>query len=136
MVGLFLAFALLLVNGLVSFALAIGYLDGGGWAWTLGIIFGLINIVGSVVEILVGLPISIVGIIFSAVIIVYLTRPSVRAFFGRGLPMTLASQSGQSALPMASGLTSWKSSMARPCQQCGAIIPAGAGFCRACGTVQ
>lgn len=130
--------ALLLVAlGVANFFLAIGYLDGSEWAWILGIVFGIINIVGSAVEIVFGLA-NIFSMIFSGITLYYLTRPRVRGFFGRG-PRSLAipgNQSGQTVLPMATDSIAKTSSMARPCQKCGAMLPPGAGFCRSCGTVQ
>jgi ribosomal protein L40E len=136
--GALLASVLLVASGVVGFFLAIGYLDGSGWAWMLGIAFGTINIVGLAVEIALGLSNSILGVILSGVTIFYLTRPGVRGFFGRGTrpPMFPGGQSDQTVLATATNSATKTSSIARPCQKCGAMIPPGAGFCRACGTVQ
>jgi hypothetical protein len=127
--GALLVSALFLASGVVDFFLAMGYLDGSGWAWMLGIVFGIINIVGLAAEIALGLANSILGIVFSGVTIFYLTRPGVRVFFGRG-PRILT------VLPTASNSPPKAVSIARPCQKCGDMIPPGAGFCRTCGTVQ
>ena len=135
--GALFASLLLVPLGVANFFLAIGYLDGSEWAWILGIVFGIINIVGSTVEIAFGLA-NIFSIIFSGITIYYLTRPRVRGFFGRG-PRSLAipgNQSGQTVLTQAADSNAKTSSIARPCQKCGTMIPPGARFCRACGTVQ
>jgi hypothetical protein len=136
--GAFLASVLLVASGVVGFFLAFGYLDGSGWAWMLAIIFGTINIIGSTVEIAFGLTNNVLGMIFSGVTIVYLTRANVRGFFGRGPhPLMLpANQSDQTALPMTANSPPKASRIARPCRKCGDMIPPGAGFCRTCGTVQ
>jgi hypothetical protein len=127
--GALLVSGLLIASGVADFFLAIGYLDGSGWAWMLGIVFGIINIVGLAVEIAFGLANSILGIVFSGVTIFYLTRPGVRVFFGRG-PRILT------MLPTITNSPPKTSSIARQCQKCGDMIPPEAGFCRACGTVQ
>jgi ribosomal protein L40E len=137
-VGELLASVLFVASGVVGFFLAIGYLDGSRWAWMLGIVFGTINIVGLAVEIALGLSNGILGMIFSVITILYLMKGNVRGFFGRGPhPLMLpANQSDQTVLPMSTNSAPKTYSMARPCQKCGAMIPPGAGFCRACGTVQ
>ena len=69
--------------GLICFALAYGLLGGRGWAWittfVLTIISALVN--------LINLPWGIAGLIVDGVIIYYLTRPYVRAFFGKNKPL-------------------------------------------------
>ena len=131
-----LASSLLLVNGIVDFVLAIGYLGGNSWAWVLGIAFGAINILGSIIEIVAGLSNNILGIIFSIITIYYLTRPHVKAFFGRShsiasttLPTTLGSSTS-----MVSSSTMFPTG--GKCRNCGANIPAGATLCQDCGTIQ
>lgn len=77
-----------LILALVGFVLGYGYLKGIGWAWTLGIIFAVLSIISEIinpvidrsVDTLVG---SIIGIIIPLIIIYYLTRPHVKAFFGK-----------------------------------------------------
>jgi zinc-ribbon domain len=136
--GALLLSAFFVANGVVDFFLAIGYLDGSRWAWMLGIVFATINIAGSAVEIAFGLANNIIGMIFSGITIVYLMMTNVRVFFGR-IPsplMTPGNQSDQTVLPMATNSSPRTSSIARPCQKCGAMIPPGAGFCRSCGAVQ
>jgi hypothetical protein len=79
--------ALALILGIVSIVVAIGFLGGKGWAWTLGIVVSIINIIVSIVETVIGFSSNLIGIIFSIIIIYYLMRPHVKAFFGKGPAM-------------------------------------------------
>ncbi|MEM2084234.1 MAG: hypothetical protein QXP60_09790 [Nitrososphaerota archaeon] len=72
----------LLILGLVSFLLAYGLWTGKGWAWTLTFIFSIIGILLG----LVSLPAGIITILINIVILYYLTRPHVKAFFGKAPP--------------------------------------------------
>jgi hypothetical protein len=122
----FLESAFLLANGIVDLLLAMGYWRGSGWAWTLGIASGVINAVGSIIQIGAGLSASIPGILLSIITVYYLTRPSVRAFFGH-LPY-----SGRT-LPMVPAMTA--STDARACRS-SQLLPSGSNFCKTCGTTQ
>ncbi|MEM0482846.1 MAG: hypothetical protein QXM16_08210 [Nitrososphaerota archaeon] len=73
---------LLLILALVGFVLAYGFWTGKGWAWILGIIFSIIGIIIGLVSI-IGSPSSIIGIIINVLILYYLTRPHVKAWFGK-----------------------------------------------------
>ena len=80
--------AIVLIFGILSLIVAIGFLGGKGWAWTFGIVVGIISIVISIAEaIIIGASTNVVGIIFQIIIIYYLTRPHVKAFFGKGTTM-------------------------------------------------
>jgi len=70
---------ILVLQGIVLFVLAYGFLGGKGWGWTLGLIFGIWDIVMG----LILLPAGIIRIIYGAIIIYYLTRSHVKAFFGK-----------------------------------------------------
>jgi hypothetical protein len=123
--------AIALIFGIFSLVIAIGFLGGKGWAWTLGIVVGVINIVVSIVEAVIGLSSNIVGIIFQIIILYYLTRPHVKAFFGKGPVMGSVPPPMMSSMPM--GSSSTMSSMGIACKNCGASIPAGATRCPSCG---
>ena len=84
--------AVALILGIISIIVAIGFLGGKGWAWTLGIVVSVINIIVSIVETIIGFSSNIVGIIFSIIIIYYLMRPHVKAFFGKGSTMASSTQ--------------------------------------------
>ena len=70
---------IIIVIGLVNFAIAYGLLKGLGWAWILSLIFAIISVIFGILM----FPIGIVAIIFDALIIFYLTRSNVKAFFGK-----------------------------------------------------
>jgi hypothetical protein len=90
--------AFLLILGILGLVIGIGFFSGKGWAWMLAIVVGVINIVANIVEIVIGLtsPSSgAIGIVIPIIIIYYLTRPRVKAFFGKGgaMPATPTPQS-------------------------------------------
>jgi hypothetical protein len=84
--------ALALILGIISIVVAIGFLGGRGWAWTLGIVVSIINIIVSIVETVIGFSSNLIGIIFSIIIIYYLMRPHVKAYFGKGPAMAPSMQ--------------------------------------------
>jgi hypothetical protein len=75
----------LLAIAIVSFVVAYGLLKGLGWAWTVTVILSIISIVLNVISIAAGNIASIISIIISAVILYYLYRPHVKAYFGKGV---------------------------------------------------
>jgi hypothetical protein len=125
--------ALALIFGILGFVLGIGFLGGKGWAWTLGIVVGILNIIVSIAQTAIGFSSSIIGIIFPIIIIYYLMRPHVKAFFGKGPAMAGGMQPPpmmSSSMPMGSAPMG---SMGMTCKNCGASIPAGATRCPSCG---
>jgi len=125
--------ALALIFGILGLVLGIGFLGGKGWAWTLGIVVGVLNIVVSIAETAIGFTSNIIGIIFPIIIIYYLMRPHVKAFFGKGPAMAAGMQPPpmmSSSMPMGSAPMG---SMGKNCKNCGASIPAGATRCPSCG---
>jgi zinc ribbon protein len=125
--------ALALIFGILGLVLGIGFLGGKGWAWTLGIVVGVLNIVVSIAETAIGFSSNIIGIIFPIIIIYYLMRPHVKAFFGKGPAMAAGMQPPpmmSSSMPMGSAPIG---SMGMTCKNCGASIPAGATRCPSCG---
>src|SRR5213080_3422230 len=79
--------AVFLILGLLDVAVGVGFLGGKGWAWTLGMIVSIIGIVLDVVQIGFGAYSNVLGLIIGIIIVYYLTRPHVKAFFGKGSPM-------------------------------------------------
>jgi hypothetical protein len=125
--------ALALVFGILGLVLGVGFLGGKSWAWTLGIVVGVLNIIVSLVETGIGFYSDIIGIIFPIIIIYYLMRPHVKAFFGKGPAMAGGMQPPpmmSSSMPMGSAPMG---SMGMTCKNCGASIPAGATRCPSCG---
>jgi hypothetical protein len=70
---------ILVLQGIVLFVLAYGFLGGKSWAWILGLIFGIWDITIGIIL----LPAGIIRIIYGAVIIGYLSRRNVKEFFGK-----------------------------------------------------
>lgn len=81
----------MLILGIAYLAVSYGLLKGKGWAWAITIIVTIIGlimqiisaiVIGSVMSsVLAGLGSHIIGIIVSGIIIYYMFRPHVKAFF-------------------------------------------------------
>ena len=69
--------------GIVSFIVAYGLLKGMGWAWTVTVVLSIISIVLNAISIATGNIGGIVSIIISGIILYYLYRPHVKAYFGK-----------------------------------------------------
>lgn len=78
--------AVLVAIAIVSFIVAYGLLKGKGWAWTVTLILSIISIVFNIITIATAANFGgIVSIIISGIIIYYLYRPHVKAYFGKGV---------------------------------------------------
>jgi hypothetical protein len=75
--------AVLIILGIVSFIVAWGLLKAKGWAWIVTIILSIISLVIGVISLVGGNVGSIVNIVIAGVIIYYMYRPHVKAYFGR-----------------------------------------------------
>ena len=75
---------ILIILGILSFVVAYGLLKGMGWAWTLTLVLSIASIVLNAISIATGNFGAIISIIISAIIIYYIYRPHVKAFFGKG----------------------------------------------------
>lgn len=75
----------MIILGIISFIVAWGLLKGKGWAWTVTIILSLVSIVMGVISLVAGNFGSIVNIIIGGIVIYYLYRPHVKAYFGKGV---------------------------------------------------
>jgi hypothetical protein len=74
---------ILLVLGIAYLVMAYGLWNGRGWAWTITLILSGIGIIVAIASIVTGNVSAIISIIIHAVVIYYLYRPNVKAFFGR-----------------------------------------------------
>jgi uncharacterized membrane protein (DUF2068 family) len=74
---------LLLALGIAYLVMAYGLWKGRAWAWTITLILMVIGIIVAIASIVAGNGASIVSIIIHAVVIYYLYRPNVKAFFGK-----------------------------------------------------
>ncbi len=134
--------AIVIVLGVVALILGILYLVGGigffsgkGWAWTLGIIVTVIGIIQAIVQIAFGNYGSVLGLIIDVLILYYLTRAHVKAYFGKG-PMSQPSM-GSSMMSASTMGTTAPPSMGTSikCPACGAMAPAGSTKCPNCGAM-
>jgi hypothetical protein len=84
--GIGIAFGIgLLAISIASFVVAYGLLKGLGWAWTVTVVLSIISIVFNVISVATGNIAAIISIIISGIILYYLYRPHVKAYFGKGL---------------------------------------------------
>jgi len=74
-----------IILGIISFIVAWGLLKGKGWAWSLTMILSIISIIISIVSLVGGNFGGVANIIISGIIIYYLYRPHVKAFFGKSV---------------------------------------------------
>jgi|SRR5436309_1613640 len=91
--------AIALILGILYFAVGVGYFGGKGWAWTLGIIATIISVVYNIVQIAFGAFSNALGLVIALLILYYLTRPHVKAFFGKGPAATVSSPMPPSSVP-------------------------------------
>jgi hypothetical protein len=83
--GIGIAFGVVLFAiSIASFVVAYGLLKGLGWAWTVTVILSIISIVSNAISIATGNIAAIISIIISGIILYYLYRPRVKAYFGKG----------------------------------------------------
>jgi uncharacterized membrane protein (UPF0136 family) len=71
--------------GIFSFVVAYGLLKGRSSAWKLTVIVSTISIAVNAISIATGNTIGIINIIISGMILYYLYRPHVRAYFDKSL---------------------------------------------------
>jgi hypothetical protein len=76
---------ILIILGIISFIVAWGLLKGKSWAWSVTVILSIISIIIGIVSMVAGNFGSIVNIIIAGIIIYYLYRPHVKAFFGKSV---------------------------------------------------
>lgn len=69
------------IAGVLSFILGYGLWKSRGWAWTWTLVFSIIGLIISIIAIAAG--VGIIGVVIYAVVIYYLTRRRVKAYFGK-----------------------------------------------------
>jgi hypothetical protein len=84
--------AVVLFFSIIWLATGAGFLHGRGWSWTLGMIFSILSLLGAIGALTIGLITGGVGgLVFWGLMLYYLTRTHVKAFFGKGgLPLNPA----------------------------------------------
>ncbi len=155
--GVFLFFSL------IWLATGFGFLHGKGWAWTLGMIFTVLSILGAAYVAFTGLYQAGYALVFWIIMIIYLTRSHVKVFFGKGMvPTSMPAMNTQPTLRYAPTLQSQTqyapaaqptfqynpsppaSVQAPPavatatgkCRSCGVPLAPGNSFCTNCGAKQ
>lgn len=131
----------LLIIAILELVYGFGLLGGKGWAWTLAMIGSVLNIIGGIVSLALGSAASIGGLIIAIIILYYLTRPRVKAYFGKGsMPqgaMPTMPMGSMGSMPMGGtgsmGTGAPMGQAQRFCRSCGASLPAGATRCPNCG---
>jgi uncharacterized membrane protein (DUF2068 family) len=88
------------VLGILFLVSGIGFFQGKGWAWLLGVLVAVLSVIRNVVEAVSGVIITAVpGIVLALVVIYYLTTPAVKAYFGRGAQVAGESVASKTASP-------------------------------------
>jgi len=110
---------LLLFSGIISLFLAYGLRNGRGWAWKWALTSAFIGLAAS--TILLGVGVGVVGVASNGLAIYYLTRPEIKAFFGKTTPM---SSSSDPSMPETL------------CVHCGNRLSGKDTYCPSCGSRQ
>jgi hypothetical protein len=137
--GVFLFFSL------IWLATGVGFLHGKGWAWTLGMIFTVLSILGAAYVAFTGLYQAGYALGFWVLMIIYLTRSHVKSFFGKGTTSTympaMNIQPTMRTAPTLQSQTQYAPMMqpslqyspAAPAPAPTPVVAVGAGKCRSCG---
>jgi hypothetical protein len=125
---------LLIILALLYLGFAYGLWTGKGWAWTLALIFAALGIIGSLISLVRGGLGSIVIFVIDVVIIYYLTRPNVKAFFGKGQPTPTPTPFSPPLAAQATQPPSQSIGAGRHCSNCGAPLTSEEKFCLHCGS--
>jgi len=67
----------LIVIGIASFIMAWGLLQGKSWAWTITLILTIIHLIFDLPSF------NVIGLVINGIILYYLFRPHVKAYFGK-----------------------------------------------------
>jgi hypothetical protein len=154
--GVFLFFSL------IWLATGVGFLHGKGWAWTLGMIFTVLSILGAAYVAFTGVYQAGYALVFWIIMIIYLTRSHVKVFFGKGtVPSYMPAMNTQPTLrsaptlqsqtqyaPAAQPILQYTPASPAPiqgptaatatakCRSCGVPLAPGNSFCTNCGAKQ
>src|SRR5438445_9911891 len=147
---------------LIWLATGVGFLHGKGWAWTLGMIFTVLSILGAAYVAFTGVYQASYALVFWIIMIVYLTRSHVKVFFGKGTISTYMPamntqptmrtaptlQSQTQYAPTVQSTLQYTPSTPVPaptpvvaiatgkCRSCGVPLAPGNTFCTNCGAKQ
>ena len=87
--------AALMALGIAYFVMAYGLWKGKGWAWTITLVLSFIGIVLGIASIVTGNIGAVFHLIINIIVVYYLYRPNVKAFFGK--PVSYSSSTSDSA---------------------------------------
>src|SRR5690348_3873057 len=167
-VGVLIGGVGLVIGGVFAFfsliwlATGVGFLHGKGWAWTLGMIFTVLSILGAAYVAFIGIYQAGYALVFWIIMIVYLTRSHVKIFFGKGMASTyMPAMNTQPTLRSAPSLQSQTqyapavqptlqytpttpapaqtpivATATTKCRSCGIPLAPGNSFCTNCGAKQ
>src|SRR2546425_1723466 len=147
---------------LIWLATGVGFLHGKGWAWTLGMIFTVLSILGAAYVAFTGVYQAGYALVFWIIMIIYLTRSHVKVFFGKGtVPSYMPAMNTQPTMrsapvlqsqtqyaPAAQPVLQYTPASPAPvqgpmvatatakCRSCGVPLAPGNSFCTNCGAKQ
>ena len=75
--------AALIALGIAYFVMAYGLWKGKGWAWTITLVLSFIGIAFGIASIITGNIGAVFHLIINIIVVYYLYRPYVKAFFGK-----------------------------------------------------
>jgi lysylphosphatidylglycerol synthetase-like protein (DUF2156 family) len=113
------------VIGLLYVGLVWGLWTGKGWAWILSLVLAVLGLIASLIALVRGRFGAIVVLILDVIILYYLFRPNVRAFFGE--------QKTPPQPTPAAASTSQPTAPTRFCSNCGAPTQGNEKICSHCG---
>src|SRR5216684_5104729 len=130
---------------MIWLATGVGFLHGKGWAWTLGMIFTILSILGAAYVAFNGVYQAGYALVFWIIMIIYLTRSHVKVFFGKGtVPSYMPAMNTQPTLRSAPTLQSQTQyapaaqpflqyTPASPTPVLGPVLATATAKCRSCG---
>jgi len=77
--------AVLIALGIAYFVMAYGLWKGKGWAWTITLVLSFIGIAFGIASIITGNIGAVFHLIINIIVVYYLYRPNVKAFFGKSV---------------------------------------------------
>src|SRR5437870_9755702 len=121
--------------GLIWLLTGWGFLNGKGWARTLGMIFSILSLLGTIVVAASGSIGGIVGVVILILMLYYLFTPPVKTFFKNGLSSTFRTKSSSIPTPSISTLFATPMGGSSSCFGSGWASTSGnsPGFCTTAG---
>jgi hypothetical protein len=83
----------LVVGGLIAILIGWGLWTGRGWARIIAIILSILGVIGGLATVVLGVYTGIVSLLIDLLILWYLFRPNVRAYFSKSPPAPMAQPS-------------------------------------------